>query len=240
MEDKIVLIGFSRGAFTVRCVASFIYDIGVLTKRGLRFLQDIFELWKHRDARQDGSDPLGENARKLRDDLAEKGELRCGVSIEACAVWDTVEALGPRMLAGVPQPTPQRMSFVNSGLCPNIKLAIQALALNERRRHFKPVLWENPLDGQTLSQCWFLGTHSDVGGGNADMGLANIALAWMIAQLRSVIEFDPETICDLTTGTVKPKNFVKVSPRSDQSQTLQIHIDMPLEQLKKRVGRYNP
>ena len=236
MEDEIVLIGFSRAAFTVRCVATFIHDIGVLTKRGLGFLPELFELWKRRDETQD---ELGENARKLRDELAEKGELRRGISIEACAVWDTVEALGPRMLAGIPQPTPRRISFINSELCPNIKLAIQALALNEKRRHFKPVLWENPSDQQKLSQCWFLGTHSDVGGGNADMGLANIALAWMIAQLRSVIEFDPETICDITTETVIPSS-IKVSAKSGQRSSFQFLVSMPLDQIKKRVGRYNP
>jgi hypothetical protein len=41
--DEIVLIGFSRGAFTVRSVASIIRDIGLLTRRGMEFFYPIFK-----------------------------------------------------------------------------------------------------------------------------------------------------------------------------------------------------
>lgn len=44
--DEIVLIGFSRGAFTARAVASLINDVGLLTKRGLRHLPSLYRLWK--------------------------------------------------------------------------------------------------------------------------------------------------------------------------------------------------
>ena len=36
--------------------------------------------------------------------------------------------------------------------------------------------------------------HSNVGGGYADLDLANITLAWMIAQLEPFLDFDPEYI----------------------------------------------
>jgi len=41
--DEIVLIGFSRGAFTVRSVASIIRDIGLLTRRGMEYFYPIFK-----------------------------------------------------------------------------------------------------------------------------------------------------------------------------------------------------
>lgn len=45
--DEIVFIGFFRGAFTARAVASLINDVGLLTKRGLRYLPSLYELWKN-------------------------------------------------------------------------------------------------------------------------------------------------------------------------------------------------
>lgn len=41
--DEIVLIGFSRGAFTVRSVASIIKDIGLLTRDGMNDFYPIFK-----------------------------------------------------------------------------------------------------------------------------------------------------------------------------------------------------
>jgi uncharacterized protein (DUF2235 family) len=42
--DEIVLIGFSRGAFTVRSVASMIRDIGLLTRAGMNNFYAIFKV----------------------------------------------------------------------------------------------------------------------------------------------------------------------------------------------------
>jgi acetyl esterase/lipase len=41
--DEIILIGFSRGAFTVRSVASMIRDIGLLNRRGMEYFYPIFK-----------------------------------------------------------------------------------------------------------------------------------------------------------------------------------------------------
>jgi hypothetical protein len=41
--DEIVLIGFSRGAFTVRSVAGIISDIGLLTREGMNDFYPIFK-----------------------------------------------------------------------------------------------------------------------------------------------------------------------------------------------------
>jgi uncharacterized protein (DUF2235 family) len=44
-RDDIILIGFSRGAFTARCVASMINRIGLLTPAGLYHLPKLYEYW---------------------------------------------------------------------------------------------------------------------------------------------------------------------------------------------------
>lgn len=54
-DDEVVLIGFSRGAFTVRCVAQFMHDVGLLTKSGLRHLPELYKLWKRVDKKAPNS-----------------------------------------------------------------------------------------------------------------------------------------------------------------------------------------
>jgi uncharacterized protein (DUF2235 family) len=47
--DEIVLLGFSRGAFTARAIASLISDIGLLTRIGMEDFWGIFEDFKNQD-----------------------------------------------------------------------------------------------------------------------------------------------------------------------------------------------
>lgn len=51
-------------------------------------------------------------------------------------------------------------------------------------------MWENPTNGQTLTQVWFCGSHADVGGSYNQTAAANITLAWMVARLSKFVEFD--------------------------------------------------
>lgn len=56
--------------------------------------------------------------------------------------------------------------------------------MNETRADFKPTLWKTR-DGsaeQVLSQVWFAGDHSDIGGGHHafESDLSDVALGWMI------------------------------------------------------------
>ena len=67
--------------------------------------------------------------------------------------------------------------------------ACQALALDEQRESFEPALWnENgrPLpkmmDDEPVSQVWFAGVHSNVGGSYPDDSLALVPLNWMLEQ----------------------------------------------------------
>lgn len=45
--DEIFLLGFSRGAFTARSIASMIASIGLLTQRGMTDFYEIFEDWEN-------------------------------------------------------------------------------------------------------------------------------------------------------------------------------------------------
>jgi hypothetical protein len=76
--------------------------------------------------------------------------------------------------------------------------ARQALAVDERRIKFEPCLWEADEDTRRddeasgrVSQVWFEGAHSDVGGGYPDTGLSDTALLWMVTEAnRQGLVFD--------------------------------------------------
>lgn len=103
------------------------------------------------------------------------------VKVKALVVWDTVSALGiPGHLGSKP------LSFVGHTVPGIVENAFHALALDERRKSFKPQVWRSKEEVTTVvKQCWFLGTHVDVGG-NGDADLGSLTLLWMIGQLSAV------------------------------------------------------
>jgi hypothetical protein len=77
----------------------------------------------------------------------------------------------------------RRWEFHDVQLSRTVSYAYQALAIDERRRPFKPTVWtQSPTapEEQVLEQVWFAGAHSDVGGGCEDPSLSDIALCWMV------------------------------------------------------------
>ncbi|KAH0541755.1 hypothetical protein FGG08_003777 [Glutinoglossum americanum] len=207
-NDEIYLIGYSRGAFTARCIAHLIHDVGLLKKSGLYHLPKVFSLWKGHDGNWkteiDGllntDSGNGQSPQSL---------LRKDIRIKVCALWDTVSSLGfpwPAWLwwlqwpAWLQWPVTGNMKFVDSDLCPSIEHAFQALSLQERRHHFLPIVWKLPAQHPTLGekrvleQCWFLGYHGDIGGGNQEESLAQFALVWILSKLKGYLDFDEENI----------------------------------------------
>ena len=84
----------------------------------------------------------------------------------------------------------RRYRFHNTNLGDNVARAFQALALDERRRFFPPAIWKREagleerlkgygIEEQILEQTWFVGAHSNVGGGYPDTGLSDQAFGWM-------------------------------------------------------------
>ncbi|KAK0707054.1 hypothetical protein B0T26DRAFT_815215 [Lasiosphaeria miniovina] len=188
-RDETVLIGFSRGAFAVQCLASFISDAGLLKKHHLYYLRGLFTLWAKQEV-------LGgrERFQKERQRLINSEVLRHPVDITALAVWDTVGALGSPF-----QLHPRSLAFVGKVVPAQVRHAFHALALDEERAKFKPLVWE-PTDGgdgseSSVSQCWFLGSHGDVGG-NGDAALGAVSLLWMVGKLNDEVRvsFDENQI----------------------------------------------
>ena len=203
--DEIFIFGFSRGAFTARTVGGMVGALGLLTRAGLPFFNEIFEDWEHRfDERYTSKFPhvpfpekrIPFDEHYVRE-LSRRGLTTLNVPIKAICCWDTVGSLGiPRVpwLEGLRLQAPgmHDYEFYDTRLHPCVENAFQALALDERRAPFSPALWEKRDNNTTnLVQCWFPGVHSNVGGGYDDQELANVTLAWMISKLEPFLDFRP-------------------------------------------------
>jgi uncharacterized protein (DUF2235 family) len=170
--DSIYLFGFSRGAYTVRSLAGFIRKCGILKHERRDRVGTAYRFYGRRGA---SNAPATEAARAFRAGHA----VADRTPIHFMGVWDTVGALGnPRIRHGY---VARKLRFHDCKLSSSVAHAYQALAIDEVRRHFRPAVWEQQehAAGQVMEQAWFIGAHSDVGGGYPDGRLSRLALRWI-------------------------------------------------------------
>jgi uncharacterized protein (DUF2235 family) len=242
--DRIYCFGFSRGAFTIRIVA------GMIARQGLvrygddeadlgRFAADAYRLYRRRF---NGGilkylSKAGLDLRGIRDVAIRQWRRLAGQrasapapvpieSIHFVGIWDTVDAYGgpiEEMTRAIdywvwPLSMPDR--FMSA----KVLKACHALALEEERQAFSPVIWDQryvrgsaevagrdktewlfdinydprsqpareaepaphlrtdlpAIDRQRISQVWFTGVHSDIGGGYPQDGLSYVTFDWML------------------------------------------------------------
>ncbi len=63
-----------------------------------------------------------------------------------------------------------------------VQHCFHAMALDERRETFNVTRLDKDNEKPNVTEVWFRGNHSDVGGGNENVSRSNIALAWMLEQ----------------------------------------------------------
>ena len=242
--DRIYCFGFSRGAFTIRIVA------GMIARQGLvrydddeadlaRFAADAYRLYRRHFT---GGilkylAYVKVDLRGIRDFAIRQWRRLVGQSVSApppieiesihfVGIWDTVAAYGgpiEEMTRAIdywvwPLSMPDR--FMSA----KVLKACHALAIEEERQAFSPVIWDQryvrgtaavagrtktewlfdinydprspaaqvaepaphlrthlPLiDRQRISQVWFTGVHSDIGGGYPQDGLSFVTFDWML------------------------------------------------------------
>lgn len=174
--DRIILLGYSRGAYAVRSLGGVIDRVGLL-RASEATERNVATAYRHYQA-----GGRSEAAHQF-------AEARChpNVEIEMVGVWDTVKSLG------LPMPVFWRLTepahaFHNHELGHSIRHGYHALALHETRVVYSPILWSVPakFDGH-VDQVWFRGNHADVGGNlkgfEAARPLSNIPLVWMLENL---------------------------------------------------------
>ena len=160
-EDQVFLFGYSRGAHTVRELAGVLDRCGLLTKGSDNLLPYMMEIYENEDRERS---------------IGFKKHFSRQCTPHFIGVWDTVASVGYIT----------RKQFSDTVLNPLIPYAYQALAVDERRYHFRPSLWDiNQMPySQTVEQVWFPGYHGDVGGQKACRAVSDISLEWMIEKAK--------------------------------------------------------
>lgn len=179
--DEIYLFGFSRGAYTARSLAGMIGSMGLLQKHELDKLPQLYAQYRINPARREKS-----SYARIVNTLQ-----RRHVKIKFIGVWDTVGALG-LPVQGLQHLSRRWIGFHDTHLSYHIENAYHAVSIDEQRRPFKPSLWTK-VDGQEdCQQMWFVGSHSNIGGGLSDHGLSDIALTWLANRARNTgLYLDP-------------------------------------------------
>lgn len=177
--DRIFLLGYSRGAYAARSLAGVIDRVGLL-RADAALHRNVRTIYRHYECTPDST-----AARAFA-----KDNCHPSVEIEMIGAWDTVKSLGLNIpflwRLSVP-----RHAFHNHHLGPSVKAGFHALARNETRLAYAPVMWDcDPAWGGKLEQMWFRGTHGDIGGQlggyEAARPLSNIPLVWMLSKAESV------------------------------------------------------
>lgn len=206
-DDELFGFGFSRGAFTIRIVMGLIDSQGLVKADSEAELHSLASA-AYRAYRRDRYKHLKFEApyQWFRNKFGPQyppPEVRRNVRIRFVGVWDTVAAYGMpvyEMTRGIHQYL-WPIELPDNHLSGSIERACQALALDEERTTFHPQLWNerggtgtnkyaDPPDpegrrfirNERISQVWFAGVHTNVGGGYPDDSLAYISFVWMITE----------------------------------------------------------
>jgi len=217
--DWIYIFGFSRGAYSARSLSGMVLRCGIVKRDAnpkfpdlgadlLTTQQDgnlrmdvvdrIFALYKR------AYDP------KNRPEVERFKQQYCqDTAVRFVGVWDTVGALGipdgvVPFLKKFDHALDQKLyGFLDTELNPRVEAAYHAVAIDERRKSFLPTLWTDAggapprvnVADSNVEQTWFVGAHSNVGGGYADSGLSDIALKWMIDRAtKQGLQFEPAAL----------------------------------------------
>jgi uncharacterized protein (DUF2235 family) len=239
--DKIFLFGFSRGAYTVRAVASLLHMYGLirqgnepLVPYAIRMLMAI--------QRSDERSSRNEEAIERYFDLARdfKTNMTSSCAPWFVGVWDTVSSIG-----WIENPL-KLPSIANN---PDIEIGRHAVAIDERRAFFRNHLWRKPDDPKKSygprdsKQVWFPGVHCDVGGGysEAESGLSKVALEWMLAEAK-LAGLLVDSAKEAAVMGKTDKMHVKPNPHADLHESLTGAWNLAEFVLKKtydwKTGKY--
>jgi len=193
--DEIFMFGFSRGAFTIRTLAGFIGTCGVLDRnkccgttaseleRGIRRAYRVYRsCYRTRLVQMIMGPPSRDRGTAFKEHCSHDAR------ITFIGVWDTVDAVGlPFHISNVINSVIYRYKFPDRRLSQVVDRACHALAIDDERHSFHPLLWDETADDAgsgRIEQVWFAGAHSNVGGGYPKHGMSLVALDWMLTKAR--------------------------------------------------------
>lgn len=210
---EIYVFGFSRGAFTARSLVQMIANCGItcrgsygewkseqafdryesISRQDKEVLHPIWRLryWRDNpDKAPAGWVPTADDRR-----LMDESQVQY-VKVRMAGLWDTVGAMGPDALKNHGAST-QKSAAHNVRPTSRLEFSYHAMAIDEHRPMFQNTLWRTFVEAghelskaeefsKTYEQRWFVGAHSDVGGGYKDDPLPDISMNWMQAKAASL------------------------------------------------------
>jgi uncharacterized protein (DUF2235 family) len=216
-RDRIYIFGFSRGAYTARVLAGFLNCFGLMKKDQLNLLDYAFRAYKAVNEQGEAAADWAEINLYERMLQPDHPPIRC------LGLFDTVASAfewgrhGPRF----------RLDAATS-LNPSVEAVRHAVAIDERRSLYQPVLWPGGQGfygnrfktakprPQDVRELWFTGFHCDVGGGlpEADSALAKVPLVWMLNEVAPMgLELRETTVAEIVLGDNPKKAYVPPDPK---------------------------
>lgn len=214
--DQIYLFGFSRGAFTVRAVASLILWYGLIREGNEPLIPYAIRMLMAIQRAKTPNDVSAyfDLAKQFREAMA-----RAKPPIHFVGVWDTVSSVG-----WVDNP----LHLPGEANNPDVEIGRHAVSIDEHRAFFRSHLWVPPVDPtkargpRDVRQVWFPGVHCDVGGGyeEQESGLSKYALKWMIGEAKAAgLLTDPSKESDVL-GLTPGSQYAPAKPDAKKHQSL--------------------
>lgn len=178
--DQIFVFGFSRGAFTARSIAGLVNAFGIIDSHQDTLVSSLIATYFSSPSPERKA--IAAQAARL---FGQGGTPQQWPVVHFVGVWDTVASVGlppfGLKITAKPDLTGKHFRYVR-----------HALALDEQRAQFLPRAYEQS-DGAyrmanggegNVKQCWFRGSHCDVGGGNhyPYSELSRAPFAWLVAE----------------------------------------------------------
>lgn len=175
--DKVFVFGFSRGAYAARALCGMLYRVGLLRPGSENLVPYALRVYARGRGRK--SDLSGPEGWDRIDRFAKALSIRparnsLAFPIDFLGVFDSVKAT--RLLG-------KDIHWPYTNGLPNVRIVRHAVSIDERRRPYAVALIPIPKPGNApqVTQTWFSGVHSDVGGGFDDHPeLGKVTMRWML------------------------------------------------------------
>ena len=167
--DRLLIFGFSRGAYCARALTGMLHVVGLMRPGSENLVPYAIGVYARN---RDWSDDDWRQIHRFAAAFCRRVDGRTGVPVDLLGIWDSVKAAG-LLRWGLRWPYTRQV--------PNARVVRHAVSIDEKRRPYEEYLVQpRGSEADDVNETWFAGVHSDVGGTfEDDPRLAQITLRWM-------------------------------------------------------------